>query len=75
MELDAFVKGFANQFDETDISELSADTVYQDLDEWGSLISMSIIAFVKTECGKTVTGKEIRSCETIRDLFELVSSK
>jgi len=30
---------------------------------------------VKTEYGKTITGAEIRSCDTVEDLFNLVVSK
>lgn len=75
MELSKFVSDFANQFDDTDVSEIQADTVFHELGEWGSLIGMSLIAMVKTEYGKTITGKEIRECVTVKDLFELISSK
>lgn len=75
MELQDFIQNFAEQFDETDASDIQADTCFQELDEWSSLTAMSIIAFVKTQYNKTITGKEIRSCETVQDLFELVASK
>lgn len=75
MELQEFIQNFAEQFDETDASEIQADTCFQELDEWSSLTAMSIIAFVKTQYNKVITGKEIRSCETVQDLFELVQSK
>lgn len=75
MELQDFVKKFAEQFDDTDFSDIKSDTIFQDLDEWGSLTSLSIIAFIKTCYNKTVTGKEIRSCETVEELFNLVKAK
>ena len=75
MELKKFVIDFANQFDDTDASEIQAETKFHDLDEWGSLIGMSVIAMSKTQYGKTITGKEIRECVTVEDLFNLVSSK
>ncbi len=75
MELNIFIKEFASQFDDTDESEFSADTVYQELDEWSSLMAMAVIAFVKTKYGKTITGKDVRECETIKELFDLVASK
>lgn len=52
MSLEEFVKGFAEQFDETDESEITAETHFHDLDEWSSLIGMSLIAFIRTEYGK-----------------------
>lgn len=75
MELNEFIKGFAEQFDETEVSDIQADTCFQELDEWSSLSAMSIIAFVKTNYNKTITGKEIRSCETVEELFELIQAK
>ncbi len=75
MDLNEFVAYFANQFDDTDASEISASTEFHDLDEWSSLTGMGVIAMVKTQYGKTITGKEIRECETVEDLFNLIASK
>ena len=75
MELSKFSEDFANQFDDTDASEIQEETVFHNLDEWGSLVGMSLIAMVKSEYGKTITGKEIRKCVTVKDLFDLINSK
>ncbi len=75
MELQNFVANFADQFDETDASEIMASTEFHNLDEWSSLTGMGVIAFVKTEYGKTITGKELRECVTVEDVFNLVQSK
>lgn len=75
MNLEEFISNFASQFDDTDASEIQSHTVFQDLDEWSSLTTLSIIAMVKTQYDKAVTGKEIRSCKTVKDLFDLIASK
>lgn len=75
MEFNLFIEKIANQFDDTDASEITADTEYQELDEWSSLTAMSIIAFVKTEMGKTITGREIRYAKTVKDLYNLIMAK
>lgn len=75
MELEKFIEKFAEQFDDTDAADIQAETIFKELDEWSSLTAMSIIAFVKTNYDKTVTGREIRSCSTVKDLFNLVFSK
>lgn len=75
MELEKFVAEFADQFDDTDASEIKAETKFHDLEEWSSLIAMGVIAMAKTEYGKTITGKEIRECETVEDLFNHIASK
>ncbi len=73
MELKDFIDNLAEQFDDTDASEIQADTVFQELDEWSSLTAMSIIAMVKTQYGKTITGRDVRRCSTVEDLFNLVN--
>lgn len=75
MELNEFIKNFAEQFDDTDSSEITAETEFHELDEWSSLTGMSVIAMAKTLYDKTITGKEIRECETVEDLFNLIASK
>lgn len=72
MEIKEFIENLAEQFDDTDIMDIQPDTKYQDLEEWSSLTAMSIIAMVKTMYGKTITGRDIRKCQTVEDLFNLV---
>lgn len=75
MKLEEFISDFADQFDDTDPSEIKADTNFKELAEWSSLVALGVIAFVKTNYGKTITGAEIRSCTTVKDLFNLISNK
>ena len=75
MKIEDFILDFAEQFDDTESSEIKSDTKFHDLEEWGSLIAMSVIAMARTQYGKTITGKEIRECETVEDLFYLIASK
>lgn len=75
MELEKFIAAFADEFEETDASEITADCEFHELEEWSSLTGMGIIAMVKSQYGKTITGKEIRSCETVLDLYNLVKNK
>jgi acyl carrier protein len=75
MRKEEFVQNIANQFDETDASEISLQTVFKDLDEWSSLLSLSIIAMCDEEYGVKVTGNDIMSVQTVEDLYQLVNSK
>lgn len=75
MELNEFVKKFSEQFEDTDPSVITASTNYRELDEWSSLMGMVIIAFVRTELNKSVTGDELKSCQSVEQLFNLISSK
>ena len=75
MDINNFVTNFANQFEETDSSVFTKDTVFKNLDEWSSLMALSIIAMVDEEYGVALKGDDIRSANTIEDLFEIVKSK
>ena len=75
MELNEFVANVADLFDDTDASEITPSCVFHDLEEWSSLIGMSIIALAKTEYGKAITGAELRACATVEDVFNLINNK
>lgn len=75
MELVDFIEKFAEQFEDTEMSEFAADTVFKDLDEWSSLIVLSLIAMVDTEYNARVTAEDFRNTETIKDLFDLVKTR
>lgn len=75
MEIKEFIQNFADQFDETDASVFTTETVFHDLDEWSSLIGLSIIAMIDDEYDVTIKGDELRAAKTVADVFELVKSK
>ncbi|WP_028910967.1 acyl carrier protein [Prevotella sp. MA2016] len=75
MELSKFLENFAEQFDETDPSEITANTNFRDLDEWSSLMALSIIAMVDEEYDVQLKGNDIREAHTVEDLFNTVKSK
>lgn len=72
MSINDFIKNFAEQFDDTAKCEFTSTTVFKDLDEWSSLIALSIIAMVDEEYDVLLKGDDIRNAETIDDLFEIV---
>ena len=75
MELIDFIENFAAQFDDTDASEIKAETVFKELDEWSSLIALSLIAMVDEEYDVTLKGEDIRTSNTVKELFDVVKSK
>ncbi len=75
MELQEFITNFANQFEGTDSSVFTKDTVFKNLDEWSSLMALSIIAMVDEEYGVVLKGDDIRSANTIEDLYNIIKSK
>lgn len=75
MTLNEFIEAFAAEFDDTPEEQFKADTEYKNLDEWGSLVALSIISMVDDQFGKNITGADIRSVVTIEDLYNLIIAK
>ncbi len=75
MEIKEFIGNFAEQFDDTELSEFKPETVFHELDEYTSLIALSIIAMVDEEYGVTLNANDMSSAVTIEDLFNTVKEK
>lgn len=75
MELNEFVAHFAEQFDETEASVFTPETKFRELEEWSSLIGLSVIAMVDEEYDVTLKGNDVKAANTIKDLYETVKAK
>lgn len=75
MDIKEFVEKFAEQFDDTDPSEITPTTVFRDIEEWSSLTALSIIAMVYEEYDVVLKGDDIKNAKTVEDLFHTVESK
>lgn len=75
MDIKTFIENFADQFEDTDASVFTAETKYRELDEWSSLIALSILAMVDEEYDVQLKGEEMRGTNTIQELYDLVASK
>lgn len=75
MELNDFVALFAEQFEDTDVKDIQASTEFKELDEWSSLLALSIIAMADDEFNVTLLGDDIRNSKTVEDLYNIVKSR
>ena len=75
MELNEFVAHFAEQFEDTDVSVFKPETKFRELEEWSSLLALSIIAMIDEEYDVTLKGVEMKAANTIAELFNIVQSK
>lgn len=75
MTLEEFIVAFAEQFDETPVETFKPSTVYRDLEEWSSLIALSVISMVDDEMDKQLTGSELRNAGSIENLYNTIIAK
>ena len=75
MEIQKFIENFAAQFDDTELEVFKPETAFRELDEYSSIIALSIIAMIDEEYGVAISGGEMKSAVTIEELFNIVQAK
>jgi len=75
MEINTFLRNFADILDDTDAGLITQETVFRDLDEWNSLTALSLIAMADEEYDVKLTGDEIKSSNSLNDIFEIIKNK
>ena len=71
--LEEFVALFSEQFDETEC--ITAETSFRDLDEWSSLLALSVIAMVDEEFEVALKADDMKRANKVKDLYEIVNEK
>ena len=75
MEINDFIANFADQFEDTDPEEITAESKFHDFDEWDSLIALAVLNMTEKKYGKKITFDEMKKCVTVMDLFNLIDKK
>ena len=75
MELNGFIQLFAEQFDETSSDIFTESTKFRDLEDWSSIVALSLISLADEEFGVQITGAELRSVSTVGEYYNLIRSK
>lgn len=75
MDLKQFIENFAELFDETDSDTITATTQFKDLEEWSSLVALSVIAMIDEEFDVEFRGDDIRNSSTVEDLYHIAMDR
>lgn len=75
MELKDFIVNFSEQFDDIENVELTPETRFRDIEGYTSLVALMIITMVDEEYNVTISGDDMRSVNTIGELYNLVASR
>ena len=74
MTLQEFVEKVQDELQETPAELITADTNYKELEEWGSLASLSLISMIEDNYGHLITGADVRARNSVKELYEYVES-
>lgn len=75
MELKDFVQQFAFQFEDTAAECFESATCFRNLEEWSSLMALTVMGMIDEEYGVSLSGAEMQSVNTIEEMFNLVQLK
>ena len=75
MEIKSFIESFAGEFELTEPEEFTESTNYRDLDEWDSLLGLSLIGMINNTYGVKLTGEEVKNAGSILGLYKIVESR
>lgn len=74
MNTENFIQNFIDQFDEEPNVDVTLQTKFRELDDWSSLVALSVMAMIDEEYDVQIKADEMRSAETIEDLIRIVES-
>lgn len=57
---------------ETDVSEISMETVYQEFEKWDSFMMLTLVMELEAEYGVSVPIESLGRVKTLADLYEFV---
>lgn len=75
METSEFLKNFAEQFDDTEISVFNFETRFKELEEWSSLNALAVLNMIGKKYDVFLKFQELKETNTVHELFDLVQSK
>lgn len=72
MKLNEFVAKFADELEDMDPAEVTAETEFKTLGAWDSLTVLSIISMIKLDYDVSISGLDVNNCDTIADVYALI---
>ena len=57
---------------EVDSNSLTSETILSSISEYDSMAKLSLIVLMDEECGKKLTGEQIRTFKTVGDILDFM---
>ena len=72
MDIKEFIENFIDQFDDAPEVEITPETRFHELEEWSSMIALSVMAMIDEEYDIQIKADEMRNSKTVQDLYDCV---
>lgn len=73
MNRNDFIVKFAEQFEETEPEKITYETRFRDIEEWSSLVHLSIIMMLDREYDVAIDEDDFNKLETVEDIFNYIN--
>lgn len=75
MSIEEFKTQLIAEFDNVNPESITPSTTFKEIPNWSSMYALIIIAFVDFHFNITLNGEDLKSAETIQELYDLVKRK
>ncbi|PPC81867.1 MAG: acyl carrier protein [Methylotenera sp.] len=69
--IEVFIEKFTGAVDFQNQITIEANSDLHSMPEWDSLAALGVIVMFSMEYNKTITGENLRKCQTVADLHKL----
>lgn len=73
--IEVFIEKLERELDMIEPGSLTPDVNYRTIPNWSSMYALIIVALCETEYDVAVTGEDLRQCNTVSDLYQVVASR
>ena len=70
-----FTFQLASEFEDIEPTSITPDTKYRDIKNWSSMYALIIIAFIDANFDVQLNAENLKSTQTVRDLYNVVCEK
>ena len=75
MTLNEFIELFCAELNERDFTPIDTSTDFHNLETWDSITALLVMVMIEEQFDIRITGDDMRNCNTIEDLYNLIKSK
>ena len=74
MDKNEFLANFVEQFEMSDPSKMILSTAFRELDEWSSLVHLSLIMMLDQKYGASIDEDDFDKLVTVEDVFNFINN-
>ena len=75
MNINEFIQKLEGEFEDIPKGTLKPETKITDIQGWGSMHALIVIALLDTEYNVTLKGEELRQVQSVQQLYDTVLAK